>query len=599
MTLLDTPTRSTAKGVVGDRQLVAVQTIDVARLPIQPVAITPSTFVAVSGWGPGQGSNESGKTSFQAAVALLCGDPEWWRSAGGVWAVGLLFVPDVAGDGTGTIDAARFGYVIGVFADPENPATDHLSVWLRISAETPHLAARWAAGVHFAENWETAEDIWRRLSPGSEVGARRYVETMFGGSTRCLAWVTKRGTQPSQPSLLSMTVDKRKPHEIGSDLLAVTGRADMLDREKDQRRSAAEAVNRLAAQRETSKEVEREEEDSLQEIERRELARQRLARGQKAWELHYARGLLDIRSEIAETILRRREQRSLADVADLAHRDAISVVAALGDGSHLAEEAKTAQAAASSANRAYTAAVGKRAGIGAARDQQTSISRELAELDRLWDQTPIPELEAAEIADRRAVRDAQGEVAVATLFRDQARELVERLTSGGGPAMAALATAGIKAVTLGDAIVVDDRARWEPLLHPWKEAAVVADVDLSRATAALARHPGAVVVHGPATGQPEAPPGVRSAPIESLPFLRALDAGWRSEQAPERVASGHAQIIGGWSDHQLGSDARRASAPMPDGHPPSLIFTLLRSCSTMPRHGSPRSSCVSWPIRIG
>lgn len=560
MTLLDTPTRTTAKGVVGARQLVAVQTIDIARLPIQPVAITPSTFVAVSGWGPNQGSNESGKTSFQAAVALLCGDPEWWRSTGGVWAVGLLFAPDVAGDGTGTIDAARFGYVVGVFADPDSPGTDPLTLWLRISAESPHLTARWGSGVHFAKNWEGAEDVWRRLPPGSEVGARRYLETMFGGSNRCLAWVTKRGTQPSQPSLLSMTVDKRKPHEIGADLLAVTGRAGMLDREKDQRSAAADAVNRLAAQREAGGAIDREEDERLQEIERRNLARQRLARGQRAWELHFARGLLDIRYEIANAILRRRQARALAETADAAHQEALNEVAALGDGSHLADDVEGAQRSANEAQGQFSATVVKRAAIGQARDQQTIRARDLADLARLWDQTPLAELEVAELRSRNAVQVAQREVTIAEVFRDQAQELIDRLTSGGGPAMAALSSASVGAVTLGDAIVVDDRARWEPLLHPWKEAVVVADIDLPRATSALSRHPGAIVVHGPSEGDTAMPPGVTSAPVESLPFLRALDAGWQSEELPERVASGHAQIIGGWSDQQLGADARRASA---------------------------------------
>src|SRR5258707_6256672 len=65
-----------ALGVIGTRQLIAAQTFDVARLTSHPVAVIPSSFVAVTGRGP-RDSNESGKTSFNAAVALLLGDPEW------------------------------------------------------------------------------------------------------------------------------------------------------------------------------------------------------------------------------------------------------------------------------------------------------------------------------------------------------------------------------------------------------------------------------------------------------------------------------------------------------------------------------------------
>src|SRR5258707_9295668 len=65
-----------ALGVIGTRQLIAAQTFDFARLTSHPVAVIPSSFVAVTGRGP-RDSNESGKTSFNAAVALLLGDPEW------------------------------------------------------------------------------------------------------------------------------------------------------------------------------------------------------------------------------------------------------------------------------------------------------------------------------------------------------------------------------------------------------------------------------------------------------------------------------------------------------------------------------------------
>ena len=84
-------------GLIGSRQLIAVQTMDIARLTAHPVALIPETFIAVTGMGPTD-SNESGKTSFLSAVALLLGDPEWRVSSTGAASVeALLFEPVTAG----------------------------------------------------------------------------------------------------------------------------------------------------------------------------------------------------------------------------------------------------------------------------------------------------------------------------------------------------------------------------------------------------------------------------------------------------------------------------------------------------------------------
>src|ERR1039457_6350031 len=83
------------KNVVGSRELIAVQTFDIARLTTHAVPIIPGTFIAVSGVGPKGDSNGSGKTSFLAAVTVLLADPQWRLDVnGGQLAVGLLFKPD-------------------------------------------------------------------------------------------------------------------------------------------------------------------------------------------------------------------------------------------------------------------------------------------------------------------------------------------------------------------------------------------------------------------------------------------------------------------------------------------------------------------------
>lgn len=89
------PTSDLSRGIVGDRQLVAVQAFDIARLTAHAVPIVPETFIAVSGLGPKDDSNGSGKTSFLIAVSLLLADPQWrLETNGGRHASGILFRPD-------------------------------------------------------------------------------------------------------------------------------------------------------------------------------------------------------------------------------------------------------------------------------------------------------------------------------------------------------------------------------------------------------------------------------------------------------------------------------------------------------------------------
>lgn len=142
------PSARGKRGVIGTRQLVAVQTFSIARLTSHPVAIVPGTFVAVTGRGP-KDSNESGKTSFLSALALLLGDPEWRMTGGGsVHAPKLLFEPVTAGASPEVNEAASIGYVVGVFAEPEDPLGSAHTVWLQVSAKSPHIEVRHREGVH-------------------------------------------------------------------------------------------------------------------------------------------------------------------------------------------------------------------------------------------------------------------------------------------------------------------------------------------------------------------------------------------------------------------------------------------------------------------
>ena len=135
-------------GVVGSRRLVCAQTLDIARLTPHPVPLVPG-FVGVTGRGPRNDSNESGKTNFLAAVSLLLGDPEWrmHSPSGPQAATGLLFDPVTAG--AERYPAAQHGYIIGVFAHAGGDARP-LTVWCRINDGPSYLKVRWQEGVVLA-----------------------------------------------------------------------------------------------------------------------------------------------------------------------------------------------------------------------------------------------------------------------------------------------------------------------------------------------------------------------------------------------------------------------------------------------------------------
>jgi hypothetical protein len=153
-------------GLIGSRQLIAAQTMDIARLTAHPVALIPETFIAVTGTGPTD-SNESGKTSFLSAVALLLGDPEWRVSGTGAASVeALLFEPVTAGALVG-VNAATEGFIVGVYAGPEDVAA------------TVHMQVRHAPGIHLArgsgdgERHEKAPQVYRALG-GEPLGSTEY-----------------------------------------------------------------------------------------------------------------------------------------------------------------------------------------------------------------------------------------------------------------------------------------------------------------------------------------------------------------------------------------------------------------------------------------
>jgi len=558
-------------GIVGARQLLCVQTFDIARLTSHPVLIRPGAFVAVTGRGPREDSNESGKTSFLAAVALLLGDPEWRVTGGYVAATAqLLFEPDTAGVAAARYPAATVGYVVGVFADPDQvPATAH-TVWMQISATSPYLQIRHAPGVHLVvadtdtERHRQAPATFRSL-PGPDLGAHTYIEKLYGRSPRCLAYVAARGKRRSGPSLLKMDAGAFSPTDIGDALILLTGRASVLDTEQEERRKLAKAAEELGASRRSHEEAFRREQQTLEEIDTRRQVREHLGRARELWRLHYARGLLDVlarRRSLQQELEVARQQRT--DCAD-DRQQRVDALVAVKDTTSLDQDVRAAWQEWQDALHRLEQAKAKESEIGG---QLKAMRGQMGEVElQAAGHSGASTADAQKLTETLRAKVAQAE-AEHTAARNKANELRQALRDAeagrygdAGRAVAKLRDdAGIEAVGLLDATEVDDHAReaWEPRLALYREAVCITG-DPGPALAALTGLPGTVLVAdcGISGGAIGLPAGLRAAPPAALGFLHALaDRAEFADQPPRAIdpALG-VHVVGGFPDPISGKHA--------------------------------------------
>ena len=329
-------------GIVADRHLVAIQTFDISRLTTHPVEIVPDALVAVSGIGPDGDSNGSGKTSFQAAVSVLLGDPQWrLETNGGSFARELLFRPDAAGlSAAEKATPAPHGYIVGVFANPESPLDSALTVWMKISTTAPYLQARYTPGLHVAdadsdeERVTQADTLWQQLPRDQTISARNLARTLYGEAPRCLSYLDT-SMRPSAPSLLSQEMTKMRPDEIGMALIALSGLSGQLEEENKARNKRIEIQAKHGEAVEKDKEERVKENVQLAAIDARDGARALLSGAGEKWHLYAAwqyRDALDREREAAETVgvLALRLQEAVGAVATVRQARA-----RLGDGSDL------------------------------------------------------------------------------------------------------------------------------------------------------------------------------------------------------------------------------------------------------------------------
>lgn len=560
-------------GIVGTRQLIVVQTLDIARLTAHPVRLIPETFVAVTGMGPVD-SNESGKTSFLAVVALLLGDPEWRVGGSGAGAVAsLLFEPVTAGI-TGA-SAATEGYVVGVFADPTNIAESACTVWMKIASGTPYIQVKHAPGIHLApgnddrERHSNASRMFRSL-PGETWGGAEFAEKLYGRSPRVLAYVASRGQVRSRPSLLKLDAGTFTPEQIGDALIALTGRATLFERDEQDRQGLANKQVELQTHIDNDRKQTAREAEILRQVEARNELRRQTSAARNMWNASLARAVVDTytRAASANCLLSNTNAtwEELTDqVATLtAQRDELRNLKALQEAldghNHKLGEAKAVHERAIGVEGQL---VGELNTVGG---RINTARQDAAGYDLKFDP---PAAEATRESDSRtqAVGAAKADLKAAEDAHAEADRARQEATHGqfgeSGKIIRLLAEKGIAAQSLIASVRLDTayRHEWEARLTPWREALVVPRDHLPEALPLLHEHPGTILVSEPGPDAStdvvlDLPAGVVSAPDEAIAFLDSLT---QQNHAAEPVTHVHAdriglRIVGGFQTPVVGLD---------------------------------------------
>lgn len=562
------------RGVVGQRDLVAIQTFDISRLTTHTVPIIPGTFIAVSGVGPDGDSNGSGKTTFLSAVSILLADPQWRLDVnGGKNAMGLLFKPEAAGVDPGQkISAAPYGYIVGVFASDPVTHDDALTVWVRVSNSSPFVEARWKLGLHVvsgasdAERTLQADDLWRSCSPGSTISAKRLAAVLYGDSPRCLSYLDTP-LRPPVPSLLSQQMVEMSPQAIGDSLISLSGLKPDLEAEETQRSQHLEQSRLLAEAIANDTAASLDEDAELAGVNARLAARKRIDTGKRFWQLYVAARLVkahDADGPLAEKEAEHCERFSEArDSNERLHHQLEQLRKRTGLD---AEEARTGQLWDETR--------------GEVEDQRIARASLTSELEKLasekiaargqaegWSGATVEAAENTCQEAERGLLHAHAAMKQTETTLGAAADLLRKTRDGlagtAGQAVEVLAAAGFDSAALFDIaeFPLERRAMWEARLWPWRDAVVVAHERTNEARDLLAAQlPGAQVVSATPSDSPStlAERG-HEAIIEFLGLLEA-QAKVRGEHDDVFYTALEVSVAGGFEFPVVGREARLSAA---------------------------------------
>ena len=499
-------------------------------------------------------------------------------------AVDLLFNAEDAG-GEDRWGNADHGYLIGVFAPAAAGTLDQLqasalTVWIRIdrsSQKGPRLKLRWQDGLHLptgdseAEREQAADSLWQALPPRAgrqDVAARDLPRTLYGEHVRCVSFLSTSVRASVTPNLLAQPLNEISERRIFEAIAALTGIDHELEKERqarrheyDRQREAHDAETELASWEESAQVIE-------DGIDARDRARGQVAEAAGRWRSRTARLLCDalqrdtdIRAEISgiDTEIEQDSRTAhelagqaaeLADDKAFTQRQQAAMTAFSkldGEDRELGNQIATLEQQIEDADRLLRAAR-ETARDADGRDEPTA-DRERADAD-----TTLEEAVKAVGVTERTLATARERLRDAESGRDLARQQIDLL-----------ATEGISAICLLDAIVLNDqqRSKWEPALWPYREAAVVDSDELDRASELLADIPGSTLIAANlATSAEQARlPGNADPQYDLSGFLAALDARTTARADPDRVHDDAGiVIVGGFPRPVTGRVARIAAA---------------------------------------
>jgi chromosome segregation protein len=565
--------------LVGERVLIGVQMVNISRLSTDPVPLTGRGLVTVAGQGP-KDSNGAGKSSFIAGIAFLSCDIQWRFGSGAQGVSELLFTAELAAQEANYANA-DYGYILGVFADPAvetlaDLQSTALSVWVRINRKAPHIQLRWLdGGLHLpqargdAERERQADLLWSQLPPSngrSDFTASRMPQILYGDHVRCVSFLSTSVRASTTPNLLAQPLNELNPARIFDAIATLTG----LDRElaQEQTKRAAEDAERRKA-REAADELEQWETEVaglLRGITQREAARDHLGLAQGTWATRCARHYLD-GLEAREAISADRARLEADSAEQQAAIDALDTeISTLKDDKAFDQRHAQLESAFRTLSAVDRELEKNQARNAALAEQHSGQHRTLADSARGADGRTIAqahqELEAAKDAEEQAVIDHAEAVKdnTAAINALTAAETGQDLFA---QETAALGKAGVAANALLDLIQLDpaQRDRWEPRLAPYLGAIVIAHGQTELALAALADHPGTLLIEAdpPNTAGPADLPRTTDPDLPLITFTRALAQRAGSLETEIDPAAGlHA--LGGHPEPLTGRAGRIAAA---------------------------------------
>jgi hypothetical protein len=557
-----------ARGAVGRRVLTCLQTIDIGRLTSDPVFLVPGGFIAVTGQGPVD-SNESSKTTFEAALSLVHGDPGWRQTSPqfSSFAAELLFDPPNAPAGARV--RADVGFIVAVFAEAASSASDKvegspLSVWLRIRRhDDPGFEVAVTDGVQLAQGTsharriQDAKRIWASLR-GPKWGPQVYARALFGPGVSCLSYVSTRGGRSEQrTTLLGSDISQLTPDQIAWQLIDLAAMRHLFQNESAQRVEFFRLSQQL---KEKEQQVARAQETVVACTRQAEAISRRgqmLDEASAARDRHVARTIMQALDDLAQlgkdrdaaAIAVERARQNVEEVErrlkDLDPAAVARMVARTGDERAAAERARKPVA-----DRADQL----RLDIEMTERDLQEASSQAARWSGRASQVIEPERDQAEVA----ADEERTKAALARQRQDEAAAHLNAVRHGhAGPAGDRLTEAGIGWHLLDDAVEVSENARplLDPLLVPFSGAICVHPDDHEDAVTELAGLPGSILVSGDGpvpAGVTAAPPGASGLLAWLATYGRAADTG--------SAIPGLVTVIGGFGSPRTGRQAREAAA---------------------------------------